>query len=307
MGPIELLAERIAQKTIPPRRPTAKSAAATPTEPPRRKRRRRRRSRPWPLLKKESVSLWDPVPVMRAGRKTITMSLPYRSLIVGGAPGAGKSSSLSMLLAAAANDPEVELWLFDYKRVELASWKRCAKRFVGPDMAAATKALDDLLAELDKRSVTMESQGIRKVERGQFPLIFLVVDELMLFTTNPDKKAAGAFSESLRNAVALGRAYGLITVVCTQKPEGRVIDTNLRDLFAYQWALRCNTPQASNTILGDGRTALGYNAATIAPWEEGMGLLAAEDGLPILGQAYHLTDAHIAELVERAERARGVA
>lgn len=264
----------------------------------------------WPLLSMlrepgRPVSLWDPVPMMvdRYG-DTVSVSLVYRSLLLGGDPGAGKSNMLSLPLAVAANDPKTELWLFDYKRVELGLWKACATEFVGPNMEEAVDALGRLYERIDERHIAMEERGQRKVARGDYPLIFLVVDELMLFTTNPDAKAAKQFSEHLRNIVALSRATGVIPCVCTQKPEGRVVDTNLRDLFAFRWSGRCGSPEASNTILGAGMAARGFNAAKITPAEEGVGYLMAEDGLPVRGQGFHLTDQHIHKLAARAAALR---
>ena len=53
-----------------------------------------------------------------------------------------------MIVAAAALDPNVELWCLDAKLVELAPWRDLAKAFVGPDIAEATVALDVLQAEM---------------------------------------------------------------------------------------------------------------------------------------------------------------
>ncbi len=71
----------------------------------------------------------------------------------------------------------------------------------------------------------------------------------------------------MRDLVARGRAAGIIVVAATQKPSADVIPTSLRDLFGFRCALRCNTPQASDTILGQGWASLGFDAAKVAwPW-----------------------------------------
>jgi DNA segregation ATPase FtsK/SpoIIIE-like protein len=44
----------------------------------------------------------------------------------------------------------------------------------------------------------------------------------------------------------------MVTVATTQKPSADVVPTFLRDLFGFRWALRCSTPEASDTILGRG-------------------------------------------------------
>ncbi len=77
------------------------------------------------------------------------MSLPEHNVLIGGEPGAGKSVALSLLVAAAALDPAVTLWLLDGKRVELATWEPCAARLVGPSLEEALGVLDQLREEMD--------------------------------------------------------------------------------------------------------------------------------------------------------------
>jgi S-DNA-T family DNA segregation ATPase FtsK/SpoIIIE len=79
-----------------------------------------------------------------------------------------------------------------------------------------------------------------------------------------------------------------------------VVPSALRDLFGFRLALRCTTPQASDTILGQGWASQGHNAATIAPGERGVGYLLAEDGLPVRLRTFYLSDREIAGLAARA-------
>ena len=57
--------------------------------------------------------------------------------------------------------------------------------------------------------------------------------------------------------------------------------------------LRCTTPQASDTILGQGWASRGHNAGTISPADRGVGFLLAEDGLPVKLRTFYLDDEHI--------------
>jgi hypothetical protein len=55
---------------------------------------------PWPWLGRESCSLWHPIPVgLNEDGTEVTVSLPYRNLLLGGEPDAGKSSILQLLIA----------------------------------------------------------------------------------------------------------------------------------------------------------------------------------------------------------------
>jgi S-DNA-T family DNA segregation ATPase FtsK/SpoIIIE len=98
----------------------------------------------------------------------------------------------------------------------------------------------------------------------------------------------------------------MITVATTQKPSADVVPTYLRDLFGFRWALRCSTPEASDTILGRGWASQGYSAATIDPAARGVGLLLQEGGVPVRLRACYLDDLDLAELARRAEQLRGM-
>ena len=84
-----------------------------------------------------------------------------------------------------------------------------------------------------------------------------------------------------------------------------MVPTFLRDLFGFRWALRCSTPQASDTILGSGWASEGYSAASIDPAARGVGLLLQEGGVPARLRACYLDDRDLAELARRAEYVRG--
>ncbi|MGH2827710.1 MAG: FtsK/SpoIIIE domain-containing protein, partial [Actinomycetota bacterium] len=75
-------------------------------------------------------------------------------------------------------------------------------------------------------------------------------------------------------------------------------------LFGFRWALRCSTPQASDTVLGQGWASQGYSAATIDSAARGVGFLLHEGGLPIRMRSFHLTDNDLDELAARAEALR---
>jgi DNA segregation ATPase FtsK/SpoIIIE-like protein len=130
------------------------------------------------------------------------------------------------------------------------------------------------------------------------------IEELAYFTNGPDRKAAQAFSTLLRDFVARGRAAGMVTVATTQKPSADVVPTFLRDLFGFRWALRCSTPDASDTILGRGWASQGYSAAQVDPATRGVGLLLQEGGIPVRLRACYLDDLDLADLARRAEAFR---
>jgi FtsK/SpoIIIE family len=262
---------------------------------------------PWPLAHAGELSLWRPIPVgVDEDGSEVTLTLPERNLLEGGEPGSGKSNILQLLVAVGALDPGVRLTLLDPKLVELAGWQGSAARLVGPSVDEAIDVLKQLIGEVDDRYLTLLANRARKVTEGDgLPLHLVAIEELAYYTNGPDRKAAQAFSTLLRDFVARGRAAGMVTVATTQKPSADVVPTYLRDLFGFRWALRCSTPDASDTILGRGWASQGYSAAQIDPATRGVGWLLQEGGIPVRLRACWLDDLDLAELARRAEQARG--
>lgn len=262
---------------------------------------------PWPNAGAARLSLWKPIPVgMDEDGHEVTVRLPERNLLIGGEPGAGKSAALSLIVATAALDPSVRLTLLDGKLVELAEWSRCAERSVGVSVPEACAVLRGLQREMEARYRTLLDARRRKVEPGDKLALHLVVcDELAHYLSAPDRKVRVEFAELMRDLVSRGRAAGIIVVAATQKPGTDIIPSALRDLFGFRWALRCSTPQASDTILGQGWASAGYNAATIDGANRGVGYLLHEGGRPQRLRAYYLDDDDLRAISERAEALRG--
>lgn len=262
---------------------------------------------PWPLAEAERVSLWEPFPVaVDEDGQPVMQRLPERNEIFGGEPGAGKSVAQSLAVGAAALDPDVDLYLFDGNQVEFAPWACCAVRTVGPDIAQAVDVLGELGIEMDARYGVLLGEGRRKIAPGDgMRLIVVAVNELAFYTATGDRKQRTEFSDRLRDLVARGRAAGIIVLAATQRPSSDVVPTSLRDLFGFRWALRCSTPDASDTILGRGWATAGVSATDIPAEARGVGYLLAEGGQPVRCKAYYLDDDTIHAIAARGAVLRG--
>ena len=100
------------------------------------------------------------------------------------------------------------------------------------------------------------------------------------------------------------RRRNSITIAATQKPGADVVPSALRDLFGFRLALRCNTPQASDTILGQGWASTGFDASTVPGGQRGVGLLLAEDERPVRLKCFYLADHDVQAIAERAASRR---
>ena len=260
----------------------------------------------WPTADASRLSLWDPIPVgIGEDGDPVTVNLVERNLLLGGEPGAGKSVAMSLLVATAALDPDVTLWLLDGKRVELATWNGCARFAVGPDLGEALGVLRSLQLDMDRRYDELLARRLRKVTRDSgLALQVVVVDELAFYLNVGDRKQRQEFAELLRDLVARGRAAGVIVIAATQKPSVDIIPSALRDLFGFRWAMCCSTPAASDTILGQGWASRGYSAADIDSAHRGVGYLLHEGGTPVKCKSYYLDDGTLDDLARRAEVGR---
>ena len=97
----------------------------------------------------------------------------------------------------------------------------------------------------------------------------------------------------------------MIVCAATQKPGADVVPSALRDLFGFRLALRCTTPQASDTILGQGWASAGADASTIPGAQRGVGYLLAEGERPVRIRGFYLDDDAIAAIAIAGRGAAG--
>lgn len=260
----------------------------------------------WPHLECPWLSMWDPIPVgVDEYGETVYVSLVEQNLLLGGLPGSGKSVSVSPIAATAALDPGCRLTLLDGKQVELSVWSSCAEALAGPDINEANAVLAELRSEMDSRYARILAAGKRKVSPGDgIPLHVVVCDELAYYLTMGDRTEVKEFTASFRDLVARGRAAGIITIAATQKPSSDIVPTSLRDLFAFRWALRCSTPQASDSILGQGWSTAGFSAQDIDASCRGVGYLLHEGGEPRRIKSFCLDDQDLRNLAARGAALR---
>jgi DNA segregation ATPase FtsK/SpoIIIE-like protein len=256
----------------------------------------------WPNAGAGDLSLWDPIPLgVDEHGEAVEIGLVERNMLIGGEPGAGKSAALSTLIATAALDPGARVWLLDGKLVELAVWAPVGERLAGPNGEEALALLRQVREEMDARYRELLARGQRKVRRDDgLPLHLVVCDELAFYLRLPDKNQRQEFAELLRDLVARGRAAGVIVCAATQKPGADVVPTALRDLFGFRHALRCSTPQASDTILGQGWATAGADASTVSGGQRGVGYLLTEGERPLRIKGFYLDDADVQAIAERA-------
>src|SRR5215472_4417225 len=264
-------------------------------------------TRPLPPVPTFPFSIFDPVHLGRDEYgEPVYVNLAERNMLLGGEPGAGKSSGLNLITAHGALSGDCRLILIDGKQVELGPWRACADRFVGPSITDALETARWLQNLMNERYDQLVAAGLRKITpaTGQ-PVYLVIIDEYAYFSATVGKKPdREEFAALVRDLVARGRAAGVIVILATQRPSHQVIDPSLRDLFGYRWAFRCTTDSSSDVVLGHGWAGQGYTAASIDPLARGVSWLLAETGIPRRVKTAYLTDQHIKFLAAYAAQLR---
>lgn len=236
----------------------------------------------------------EPVPLgVDDDGRFVAIPLVGSSMLVGGNPGAGKSSALRTLLAGMASHRDLALIGIDPKWAELGPWApRMSALVLGNEPRPVLELLDALNVEVQRRSQHLAATGTAgwTPEPG-LPAICVVVDEWAELAAGGTSKEHAEAGRMLRRFVAMGRAVGCGAVLATQRPTSDTIDTGTKALLAHRLALRCGDKYGSEAILG----ASQYEAASIPRSRPGRGLLSDGGSLrPV--QVFDVAHAAISEL-----------
>jgi DNA segregation ATPase FtsK/SpoIIIE, S-DNA-T family len=227
-----------------------------------------------------------------------------------------------VLACVTALDPLAEMWMHELKGIgDLEQFAPVSHRYVsGLDDEAvgyAAESLRLLRAELERRSAQMkklprEARPDGKITRDLarrrslrlYPLVAFF-DEVQNCFMHPvfGKQAA----DDAGHVIRMGRAYGIILVLSTQRPTSETIPTGVTGNVTSRFCLQVPGQVENDTILGTSAYKNGYNAAAFRPkTDAGTGWLKGENAIQVV-RAYKLDLADASRVVERAEAARGQA
>ncbi|WAL64508.1 hypothetical protein ORV05_26590 [Amycolatopsis cynarae] len=230
----------------------------------------------WPLQHDGQVDVFDGVPFGLTQRGVIVNApLIEANWLVGGRPGQGKSSALRTLLLGATLDPTAELWVFvmgespDFEPFR----PRLARYRMGMDDAvaeAAVKALEELLAEMERRGKVLGSQPgqppkvSRKLadrpELGLHPLVCAIDECHELFQHPKFGKRAAELAVRL---IKRGRKYGIVLLLATQSPTKDSIPREVTRNVSCGVAFSVADQIANDGLLGSGKYRAGIRATDL--------------------------------------------
>lgn len=275
---------------------------------------------PWPLAEGKAIDVFKAQPQFtdQEGR-WFDQRLVYNALVIGGAPGFGKSFGLRALGVAIALDPRSRIVVLDGKgngdmrpfrlvahgyhegdEPEEIAEQLAAVKEVREEMRRRTRFLRELpAAENPEDKVTSEL-----VDRyPHLAPIFLLVDECQVYTENPDKKIKEGFIEALADIVRRGRSAGIVPVFCTQKPSADVIPTAITDNCSVRICFKVNGQRANDAVLGNEMHKTGIKATKFGPDDKGLAWLKGDGAEPLVVRTPHGMDKPRAEEILRKARA----
>lgn len=230
-------------------------------------------TRPSPLVGHCSkIDTWrDGIPIGFDKRgNLIYVTISDYSMVFGGATRSGKGMGVANILAGAMLDPRVRIRLFDGKGTgEYVQHARNLATFVRRNPRRLRDFLRVLVAEMHRRADILAELGLSKATDDLLEKLggieLLVIDELATYTASKgrSKEYAEEIEESLAELAAVGAACGIVLLLATQLPVVDIISSRLRSNCAGRWAMRTESPEASNVILGNGMTGQGYDSSKI--------------------------------------------
>ncbi|MEU1592818.1 FtsK/SpoIIIE domain-containing protein [Streptomyces sp. NPDC005708] len=262
-----------------------------------------------PIL--DDLSVWDPwQPILVAvdletGENVYLHLLARAGILIAGLQRMGKSVLLSVIVAHLALSG-ARLILADAKLVELSMWAALCQNdddFVGRDPEAFLNKLLELQQEIDRRYARLVKEGRTKAEPGDgWEPIALIVDELAAYIDIPDRKLRGRIVSVLRDVLSRGPACEVPVVLATQKPEDKVVPSQIRDVCGQKVALATTTPEMTDTILGRGWAAKGAAAHLIGETEKGKAYVLEDGSRPRSVQTFPFEPPERRQVIEQVRK-----
>ncbi|HEY9367580.1 FtsK/SpoIIIE domain-containing protein [Streptomyces sp.] len=236
----------------------------------------------WPLMNEGQADLFTEIPYGFDPRgRLVKLRLMYSNLLIGGVMGSGKTSAVLAIALAAALDPTCEMWLYEMKGSgDLDSLRPICHRYVsGDDDEHCKAALDGLKAlerEMKRRKKVVSDLPVsdvpdgRKVyphlaarrDLGLHPLL-AILDEVHSLFEHPKYGAEAA--EIATRLVKKARAYGIILVLTTQRPDSNSIPRGVSDNAITRILLAVTGHIPNDLIAGTGAYKRGVRGTMFDP------------------------------------------
>lgn len=263
------------------------------------------------------TDMWDVMPFGfdELGQE-VYVPLVGESWLIGGLLGSGKSVTATNIIAHAALDPTVPLYICDGAGTDMRPFVECidpadpdSGDYAGQDAGRAIEVLTKVWAIIERRQADMASGGLdhwrRKIERGQEPPVLLVMDEWATYRDSCTDAQRKRFDALLHKILSNYRKTAVVPVLITQQPRFDVVPPKIRNLCSQKWAGHVGSDGQSDIILGDGWADDGISAKDIPDDHVGVGYLTSGGRKPYLVRSFYLDDDEVKRVALRAADLRG--
>jgi DNA segregation ATPase FtsK/SpoIIIE, S-DNA-T family len=229
----------------------------------------------YPLLKAGTCDIFARVPFATIPRGTaITVPLFEANWIIGAAPGNGKTGTVRVLGCDAALDVICDLWTHEFSgKGDLEPLAQVSHRYCSglDDEAIAYGAKS---AALLRRELETRQEIFKKIPRERRPdgkltrelaeadrrlrPVLAIFDEVQNAYMHPEHGAQ--FAADMAHVGRLGRAYGIMLVQATQRPDRNSLPTSIRGIVTARFCLKVPDQDGNDMILGTGAYKAGFSA-----------------------------------------------
>jgi S-DNA-T family DNA segregation ATPase FtsK/SpoIIIE len=215
-----------------------------------------------------------------------------------------------------------DLWIHELAgKGDLEPLAQVSHRYVsGLDdeaVAYVAQSAKMLRAELDRRSAKFKTlprdarphgkitRDLASQRRLGLRPILATFDEVQNAIMHP--RYGAQIADDLAYVERLGRAYGIIIILATQRPDAESLPPKIRDLAIIKFCLKVPDQASNDMILGTGAYRSGYRASEFRPKiDAGLGWFKGE-GDPQAVRTYYLDLNDTAKVAARARVMREAA
>jgi DNA segregation ATPase FtsK/SpoIIIE, S-DNA-T family len=277
---------------------------------------------PCPLVKATQTDLFDVIPFGTDPRlRPVKVPMFEVNWLIGASPGQGKTAAVRVLGCAAALDPLADLWAHELAgKGDLEPLAKVCHRYCSglddKSIAYAAESARLLRIDTERRSAAfkkLRGSGLMpdgKVTRElaarykELRPKVAIFDEVQNLLT--DRQHGDQAAEDLAYVIRVGRAYGIIVVLSTQRPDAKIIPTAITGLIVSRFCLMVPDQPANDLVLGTTSYRRGYDATVFRPkLDAGLGWLkGGEEGTPQICRTYYLNIPDTEKITARAREMR---
>lgn len=195
-------------------------------------------------------------------------------MLVASTTGGGKSILLRVILTFLITKKNVDIYLMDFKGSEFFVFEGCkCIKDICYFPENALSMLQNLINIMESRYVKFREHRVRdiwaynkKFKLTKMKHIVIVIDEFSLLSEYRDSIKA------LEDLSALGRAAGLNIIICTQRPDAKIVNGRIKNCFSVVAGLKVKDATNSRIIIdndsltklrGRGHCILRYNGEDV--------------------------------------------